>query len=319
MSEVVRQIEARMARKERLERFHLDLDHIGPGEKRHLYELMYAHGPGNGKIMLLPIDQGFEHGPRDFFPNPPSIDFEFQLELALEANYSGVACHIGLAEKHLKKYAGRVPLVLKINGRTSIPPDDEAFSPLDASVEDALRLGADAIGYTLYVGSPREAEDIAQFNRIRQEAKKYGLPVIMWAYPRGKYAETRGGGRDSLAMVDYAARVANELGAHLAKINLPQPPKGGSYDQSSPFKAYNEFKDISEVEALRMVVRSAGRTGILVSGGSKLSDEELLKKVEVCLEAGVDGFIFGRNIWQRKYDEALRISREIFSLIRRYQ
>lgn len=319
MSEVVRQIETRISRQERIEKFHLDLDHLGPGEKRRLYELMYAHGPGNGKIMLLPIDQGLEHGPRDFFPNPPSVDFEFQLELALEANYSGVACHVGLAEKHLKKYAGRIPLVLKINGRTSILPDDEAFSPLDASVEDALRLGADAIGYTLYVGSPREAEDIAQFTRIRQEAKRYGLPVIMWAYPRGKYAETRGGGRDSLAMVDYAARVANELGAHLAKINLPVPPKGGSYDQASPFKAYNEFKDISEIDALRMVIRSAGRTGILVSGGSKLGDEDLLRKVKICLEAGVDGFIFGRNIWQRKYEEALRISREIFTLIKQYQ
>lgn len=318
MSELVRQIEAKIARQERIEKFHLDLDHIGPGEKRHLYELMYAHGPGNGKIMLLPIDQGLEHGPRDFFPNPPSVDFEFQLELAVEANFSGVACHIGLAEKHLKKYAGKVPLVLKINGRTSIPPDEEAFSPLDASVEDGLRLGACAIGYTLYVGSPREAEDIAQFTRIRQEARRFGLPVIMWAYPRGKYAETRGGGRDSLAMVDYAARVANELGAHLAKINLPVPPKGGAYDSSSPFKAYNELKDISEVDALRQVIRSAGRTGVLVSGGSKLSDEELLAKVRVCLEAGVDGFIFGRNIWQRKYEDALKISREIFELMRRY-
>ncbi len=318
MSETIRQIEAKIAAKERLEKFHLDLENIGPGEKRRLYELMYAHGPGNGKIMLLPIDQGLEHGPRDFFANPPSVDFEFQLELALEANFSGIACHIGLAEKHLKKYAGKVPLVLKINGRTSIPPDDEAFSPLDASVEDALRLGADAIGYTLYVGSPREAEDIAQFTRVRQEAKRYGVPVIMWAYPRGKYAETRGGGRDSLAMVDYAARVANELGAHLAKINLPVPPKGGAYDSGSPFKAYSEFKDISEVDALRLVLRSAGRTGVLVSGGSKLSDEELLAKVRVCLEAGVDGFIFGRNIWQRKYEDALKISREIFELMRAY-
>lgn len=318
MSEVVDQIEAKIARKERIEKFHLDLENIGPGEKRRLFELMYAHGPGNGKIMLLPIDQGLEHGPRDFFSNPPSVDFEFQLELALEANFSGVACHIGLAEKHLKKYAGKVPLVLKINGRTSIPPDDEAFSPLDASVEDALRLGADAIGYTLYVGSPREAEDIAQFTRVRQEAKRFGLPVIMWAYPRGKYAETRGGGRDSLAMVDYAGRVANELGAHLAKINLPVPPKGGSYDSASPFKAYNMFNDISEVDALRLVLRSAGRTGVLVSGGSKLNDEELLAKVRVCLEAGVDGFIFGRNIWQRKYEDALKISREIFELMRSY-
>jgi class I fructose-bisphosphate aldolase len=319
MKDEIKFIEEKMLKRERVEKFSLNLDYLGAGEKRRLYELMYSHGPGNGKIMLLPIDQGLEHGPRDFFPNPASADLEFQLALALEGNYSGIVCHTGLAEKHLKKYAGKVPLVLKINGKTSIPPDDQPFSPLDASVEDAIRLGADAIGYTLYVGSPREAEDIIQVTRVRQEARRFGIPLIMWAYPRGPYAETRGGGRDSLAMVDYAARLANELGATLTKINLPTGPKGGSYDPQSPFKAYNQYKDISEEEALKMVVQSAGRTGVLVSGGGKMSDEELLKKVEVCLEAGVDGLIFGRNIWQRKYEDALKMTREIREMILRYQ
>jgi class I fructose-bisphosphate aldolase len=318
MNEKIFEIEERMKRGERAERFGLELDHLTTGEKRHLYELMYAHGPGNGKIMLLPVDQGMEHGPQDFFSNPPSSDLEFELELALEGNYSGIACHIGLAEKHTKRYAGRVPLVLKINGKTSILPEEQPFSPLDASVEEAVRLGADAIGYTLYVGSPREAEDVVQFCRVRQEAKRYGLPVILWSYPRGPYVETRGGGRDSLAMVDYAARMANELGATLAKINLPVPPKGGSYDAQGPFKSYNQYKDISEEAALRMAVQSAGRTGVLVSGGSKLDDEELFSKARICLDAGVDGLIFGRNMWQRKYDDALRMTKEIMELVRKY-
>lgn len=318
MKEYIQSIEEKIARRERAEKFHLELDCLTTGEKRRLYELMYAHGPGNGKIMLLPVDQGFEHGPRDFFANPSSVDFEFELALALEGNYSGIVCHIGLAEKHLKKYAGRIPLVLKINGKTSIPPDDQAFSPLDASIEDALRLGADAIGYTLYVGSPREAEDIAQFTKVRQEAKKYGIPVILWSYPRGLYAETRGGGRDSLAMVDYAARLANELAATLTKINLPEPPKGGVYDAASPFKSYNQYNDLPQEEALKMVVQSAGRTGVLVSGGEKLSDEELLEKVRICLEAGVDGLIFGRNMWQRKYEDALKMTHEIREMMAKY-
>ncbi|MGQ9672839.1 MAG: class I fructose-bisphosphate aldolase [Candidatus Aminicenantales bacterium] len=318
MKNVVKEIEEKMARQERVEKFSLALDYLATGERRRLYELMFAHGPGNGKMMLLPIDQGMEHGPRDFFANPPSADLEFQLSLALEANYSGIVCHIGLAEKHLRKYAGRVPLVLKINGKTSIPPDDLPFSPLDASVEDAIRLGADAIGYTLYVGSPREADDIAQFMQVRQECRKYGIPLIMWAYPRGPHVETRGGGRDSLAMVDYAARMANELGATLAKINLPVPPKGGTYDPQGPFKAYNAFKDIPEEDALRMVIQSAGRTGVLLSGGSKLSDEELFEKVRISLEAGVDGLIFGRNMWQRKYEDALKLSQEIIEIMRKY-
>ncbi|RLE02566.1 MAG: fructose-bisphosphate aldolase [Candidatus Aminicenantes bacterium] len=303
----------------RQQKFHLDLDFLTPGEKRHLYELMYAHGPGNGKILLLPVDQGLEHGPRDFFPNPPSADFEFELELAVEGNYSGIVCHIGLAEKYYKKYAGRVPLVLKINGKTGIPPDDEAFSPLDASLEDALRLGADAIGYTLYVGSPRESEDIEQFAFIRQEARRLGLPVILWSYPRGLYVEERGGGRDSLAMVDYAARVANELGATLTKINFPHIPRPDQYAPDNPFHPYNKFSDLSEKEALEMVVNSAGRTGVLISGGSKISDEDLLRKVRISLEAGVDGLIFGRNMWQRPYDEALRMTKEIMALMRSFK
>ncbi|MBN2199977.1 MAG: fructose-bisphosphate aldolase [Candidatus Aminicenantes bacterium] len=300
------------------ERFHIGLDGLGPGEKRRLYEMMFAHGPGNGKIMLLPIDQGLEHGPRDFFDNPPAADLEFELTLAAEAGFSGIACHIGLAEKHMKKWAGRVPLVLKINGKTSILPDDRPFSPLDASVEDALRLGADAVGYTLYVGSPAEAEDIAQFTRVRQEARRFGMPVIMWAYPRGPHVESRGGGRDSLAMVDYAARLANELGATLCKINLPEPPKAEVEALSSPFKAYGRFKNLTQEQALRAAVHSAGRTGVLVSGGSRLKDEELLKKSRLCLEAGVDGLIFGRNVWQRKYEDALKISREIRDMMRSF-
>ncbi len=313
----VEKIEQALREGKRAEKFSLDLDWITAGEKRRLYEIMYNHGPGNGKMMFLPIDQGLEHGPGDFFPNPPSGDFEFQLSLAEEGGYSGIVCHIGLAERHFKKYAGKVPLILKINGKTNIPSDEDAFSPLDADVEDAVRLGADAIGYTLYVGSPSQDRDFLQFMQVRQEARRFGIPVIMWAYPRGKFAELHGG-RDSFAMVDYAARVANELGTHLVKLNLPKPPQGGEYDPKGPFKGYNQYKDLPAEEALKMVVQSAGRTGVLVSGGGKVSDEDLLNKAKACLEAGVDGLIFGRNMWQRKYQDALRITKEIREMMRKY-
>ena len=312
------QIERTLREGKRVERFSLDMDHIGPGEKRRLYEFMYHHGPGNGKMIFLPVDQGLEHGPSDFFPNPPSVDFEFQLNLAEEGGYSGIVCHIGLAEKHFRKYAGRVPLVLKINGKTNIPSAEEAFSPLDATVEDALRLGADAVGYTMYVGSTRQDEDFLQFMELRQEARKFGMPVIMWSYPRGKFVDKVHGGRNSLAMVDYAARVANELGAHVVKLNLPTAPKEGKYDPKGPFKQYNNYLDLSQEDELRMVVQSAGRTGVLVSGGSKISDEDLLNKTRVCLDAGVDGLIFGRNMWQRKYKDALLITKEIKKLMLKY-
>ena len=127
---------------------------LSPGKRARLRRLLFDYGPGNGTLMLLPIDQGIEHGPRDFFPNPASKDPEYQFSLAAEAGYSAIACQIGLATRYYPDYAGQVPLILKVNGKTDVPPSDDAFSSTNASVEDAVRLGADAVGYTLYVGSP---------------------------------------------------------------------------------------------------------------------------------------------------------------------
>nr|NIV37426.1 fructose-bisphosphate aldolase [Anaerolineae bacterium] len=132
-----------------------DLD-LSLGKRTRLHRLLYEHGPGNGTLLFLPIDQGLEHGPVDFFPNPESADPDYQCRLALEGGYSGIVFHVGLAQKYMRDYAGKVPLVLKLNGKTNIPPDNHAFSPQTASVEDAVRLGADAVGYTLYVGSPAQ-------------------------------------------------------------------------------------------------------------------------------------------------------------------
>ena len=128
---------------------------LSPGKRTRLRRLLYDYGPGEGTLLFLPIDQGIEHGPRDFFPNPASKDPEYQFRLAAEAGYSAIACGYGMASKYYPDYAGQVPLLLKLNSKTDVPPADEAFSPCNASVEDAVRLGADAVGYTLYVGSPQ--------------------------------------------------------------------------------------------------------------------------------------------------------------------
>jgi class I fructose-bisphosphate aldolase len=282
-----------------------DLD-LPSGKKTRLYRLLHKYGPGNGRMMILPIDQGLEHGPRDFFVNPESLNPEFQLRLALEGGFSAIAFQVGLAEKYLRAFAGKVPLILKINGKTEVPPDDEAFSPCNASVEDAVRLGADAVGYTSYIGSPRQDDDFIQFGRVRRDAERAGIPVIMWAYPRGKFMEAKGG-RDSLYAVDYAARVAQELGADVVKVNYPKvdEEKRAQYP-----KEYRELK-LSKLEMLSHVVASAGRTLTLMSGGSKRSDEELFDDVRTALEAGVTGFIFGRNMWQRRFGEALEVAAKI--------
>ncbi|MCK4427884.1 MAG: fructose-bisphosphate aldolase [candidate division Zixibacteria bacterium] len=289
-----------------------DLD-LNLGKRTRLWRLLYRYGPANGRLLFLPIDQGLEHGPVDFFPNPESVDPFFQLRLAKEGGYSGIVFHIGLAQKYLKDFAGEVPLILKLNGKTNIPSDKYAFSPQTASVEDAVSLGADAVGYTLYVGSPAQGEDIRQFFEIREDCEKFGMPLIMWAYPRGEAIEAKRG-RDSLYAVDYAARVACELGADLVKLNLPE------YDEKKAKnlpKPYDQMKFTAQ-EGLEKVVKSAGRTLVLVSGGSKISDEDLLDKVKASMEAGVTGLIFGRNMWQRKYDDALKLTEKIKRIMSEY-
>lgn len=290
----------------------LDQLDMSLGKRVRLRRLLYGRGPKNGTLLILPIDQGLEHGPVDFFPNPPSQDPDFQWRLALEGNYSAVACHYGLARKYMTKYAGEVPLLLKINGKTAIPSDAHALSTMTASVEDAVALGADAVGYTLYVGSPRQDEDFNQFQMVREDCDKYNMPLVVWSYPRGEAIEQKGG-RDSLYAVDYAARVALEVGADIVKLNIP---KHGSKDADQP-KEYAGI-DYDFGEGARRVVASAGRCLVLFSGGSKLGDDDLMLKVRTSMEAGATGLIFGRNMWQRPMDEALAITERVQDVLKEF-
>ena len=216
---------------------------LAPGKRTRLRRLLFEFGPGNGTLLLLPIDQGIEHGPRDFFANPASKDPEYQFRLAAEAGYSAIACQIGLAEKYYPDYAGQVPLLLKVNGKTDLPPSDEALSTTNASVEDAVRLGADAVGYTLYVGSPRQDHDLHQLKGVREDCDRYGMPLVIWAYPRGSAVDAKGG-QNSFYAIDYAARMAMEMGADVVKLNLPSPEP--NKDSPAP---YNEL-EVSQEEAV---------------------------------------------------------------------
>ncbi|MGI0054436.1 MAG: class I fructose-bisphosphate aldolase [Thermoplasmata archaeon] len=282
------------------------------GKRARLKRMLYAHGPGGGTLLVLPIDQGLEHGPADFFANPASQDPNYQFELARDGRFSAIALHAGLAQKYFSEYAGEVPLILKINGKTNIPPDTEAFSPLTATVEDAVRLGADAIGYTIYAGSPAQDRDFAQFRAVRADADRFGMPVIVWAYPRGEVIAKRGG-KESLYAIDYAARVALELGADVVKVNYPVR-SAKDQDSPPPYPGLNLDADA----AFRKVVESAGRALVLVSGGEKIADAELLHKVRTSMEAGATGVIFGRNMWQRPRSDALVLTRELHAIFRDY-
>ncbi len=283
---------------------------LSTGKKARLQRILFQHGVGNGTAIFLPYDQGLEHGPRDFFANPAAGDPAYIVKLAVEGGFNGIAIQVGMAEKFYWTYAGEVPLVLKINGKTEVPADDEALSPLNASVEDAVRLGADAVGYTLYVGSPLQAQDFEQFRHVRAECDRFAMPLIVWAYPRGKYVNDKGG-KDSFYMVDYAARTAAELGADVVKVNFPDPTKRKGV--KSEYDA-----DFTEQQAVDSVVRSAGRSLVLLSGGERAGDDEMLEKSRMSLEAGATGLIFGRNVWQREHDESLRFVAKLKDLLAKY-
>ncbi|MFX1482346.1 MAG: class I fructose-bisphosphate aldolase [Promethearchaeota archaeon] len=287
-----------------------DLHHLNLGKRTRLSRLMYEHGPGNGKMLFLPIDQGLEHGPVDFFTKHDCLNPEYQFRLAVEGGYSGIALHLGLAEKYGPKFAGKIPIVLKINGKTRIPPADEPVSPMTGSVEDAVRIGADAIGYTLYVGSPNQYTDFTQFRKVKADAERYGMPIIMWAYPRGSAVEQKGG-RNSLYAIDYAARVANELGADVVKLNVPETSPESRAKQQPPY----DKLDLSTEEMVAKVVKSAGKTLVLFSGGGKVTDEEVIDRARICVEQGASGLIFGRNLWQRDWDDAMRMTKILKDLL----
>ncbi len=283
---------------------------LSTGKRARLYRILYRHGLGNGTAMFLPYDQGLEHGPRDFFANPAAADPAYIVRLAVEGGFNGVALQVGNAEKFYADVAGEVPLILKLNGRTELPPADAPFSPLNASVRDAVRLGADAIGYTLYVGSSRQAEDFAQFRMVREDAEAQAMPIIVWAYPRGSAVENAGG-QDSFYAIDYAARTAAEVGADIVKVNVPDP--SATQGVKAPYD-----RSYTTQQAVAAVVASAGRAQVVFSGGTKAGDETVLSRTREAMDAGAIGVIYGRNIWQREHDESLRFTAKITDILARY-
>lgn len=263
------------------------------GQKSRMHHLTrFTHH----RLLILPIDQGLEHGPEDFLPHPHSWDTHHAYRLAHATPCSAVAVHIGLAEKHQWHHPD-VPLILKLNGKTRIPQNVPPFAALTAQVEDALRLNAQAVGYTLYVGSARQDEDFRQFEQVRAEAHRYGLPVIMWAYPRGEHVDRQGGPNDP-RMVQYAARVAQELGADIVKVNVPN--------------ADPEHLQ----EHLHTILLAAGPTKVVFAGGELGEANQVLQTARTVLQAGASGLMFGRNLWQRPFEEALNVSEHLLHLLR---
>ncbi len=222
----------------------------------------------NGKAMFLACDQGLEHGPSDF--NEKSIDPQHILDIALEGGFTAVILQPGVAEKYYHGAYKEVPLIVKLNGKTRLPKIDP-ISRQTCSVERAVKMGASAVGYTIFDGSRAEPEIFQEFGRIVEEAHDHGLPVIAWVYPRGQDV------KDDLAndIIAYSARIGLELGADMVKLK------------------YN-----GDLENFKWVLKCAGRTKVVISGGSKKPREEFLKEVYDVVHAGGDGLAVGRNVWQ---------------------
>ena len=284
---------------------------LSTGKKARLHRILYQHGLGNGTALFLPYDQGLEHGPRDFFANPAAGDPRYIIELAVEGGFNGIAIQIGLAEKFYWDYAGEVPLILKLNGKTDIPPDAEALSPVHARSRRRCGSARTRSATPSMSARLRRSRTSRSTATVRADASRLGMPLIVWAYPRGAAIEAKGG-KDSFYAVDYAARTASELGADVVKVNFPHPEKRDGREAAT----YDA--EFSSQQAIDAVVRSANRTLVLVSGGEKAGDEAMLEKARQSMEAGATGLIFGRNVWQREHDESLRFVSQLQEILTKY-
>jgi class I fructose-bisphosphate aldolase len=285
-----------------------------PGTLTNLDRIM-NHGrlAGTGKLVILPVDQGFEHGPgRSFGPNPPAYNPHYHFELAIEAGVNAYAAPLGFLEAGARDFAGQVPLILKVNDHDVLIDEKDPHQALTGSVEDALRLGASGIGFTIYPGSSYRLEMYGQIRAYAAEAKRNGLVVIVWSYPRGSGLSKEG--ETAIDVTAYAAHIAAELGAHIVKVKLPS----AHLEQEAARKVYEKEKIAigTLVDRVRHVVQSNfdGRRILIFSGGPTDETSNFLKEVEAIHRGGGFGSIVGRNSFQRKKPEAIKFLQDIINI-----
>ncbi len=278
-----------------------------PGTLTNLARIL-NHGTlgGTGKFVILPVDQGFEHGPaRSFAPNPPAYDPRYHIELALEAGCNAYAAPLGFLEAAAREFAGDIPLILKVNNHDSLNDEKDPQQALTSGVADALRLGCCAVGYTIYPGSAHRFDMYQTLRAYAEEAKRNGLSVVVWSYPRGSGLSKEG--ETAIDVTGYAAQIAAQLGAHIVKVKLPS----GHLEQDAARKVYEKEKVAigTAAERVRHVVQCAfnGRRIVIFSGGPADTDEKVLDEIRAIHQGGGFGSIIGRNSFQRKKADALRL------------
>ncbi|UOF01732.1 class I fructose-bisphosphate aldolase [Bdellovibrio bacteriovorus] len=261
---------------------------------------------GTGKLVILPVDQGFEHGPaRSFAKNPDGYDPAYHVELAIESGCSAYAAPLGAIEAIARDYAGEIPLILKINNSDTLFGNKAPISALTSYVDDALRLGCVGIGFTIYPGSAERKHQYEEIAQAARAAKEAGLVVIIWSYARGEQLSKEG--ETAIDVIAYAAHIAAQLGAHIIKVK----PPSAHIEQAAAAKVYQEqgIKVSTMADRIRHVVQACfnGKRIVIFSGGEAKGTEELLKEVSELAQGGAFGSIMGRNAFQRPKKEAIQL------------
>ena len=286
-----------------------------PGTKANLARiLMHGKLGGTGKLVILPVDQGFEHGPaRSFAPNPAAYDPHYHFKLAIDAGLSAYAAPLGMIEAGAGTFAGQIPTILKVNSSNSLARDKDGPSQaLTGSVQEAVRLGCSAIGFTIYPGSDNAFGMMEQIREMTEEAKAYGLAVVVWSYPRGGDLTKKG--ETAVDICAYAAHMAALLGAHIIKVKPPT----GHLELDAAKKAYdaNKVAISSMAERIAHVVQSCfnGRRIVVFSGGEAKDLDGLYNEIRGLRDGGANGSIIGRNTFQRSREEAMEMLNTIIDI-----
>jgi class I fructose-bisphosphate aldolase len=276
---------------------------------------MLNHGrlAGTGKMVILPVDQGFEHGPaRSFAPNPAGYDPRYHFQLAIESGCNAYAAPLGSLEAGAADFAGEIPLILKANNHDVLNDEKDPISAVTSSVEDALRLGCSAIGFTIYPGSSERTQMYEQLREMTLEAKAAGLAVVVWSYPRGSALSKEG--ETAIDVVTYAAQIAAQLGANIIKVKLPS----AKVELPEAQKVYQKYDiPISTLaDRVQHVIQStfAGRRIVIFSGGAAAADDQVFNEARAIRDGGGTGSIIGRNSFQRKKADAVKFLSTIMGI-----
>lgn len=288
-----------------------------PGVRANLARML-NHGnlAGTGKMVILPVDQGFEHGPaRSFAPNPAGFDPDYHAQLAIDSGCNAYAAPLGFLEAVADRFAGELPLILKLNNSDTLAKVEQPCSAVTASVKDAVRLGCTAIGYTIYPGSGLRNRMYEDLRQLILEAKDAGLPSVVWAYPRGAGLSKEG--EQAADVTAYAAQVSAQLGAHVIKV---KPPKD-HVEQAEAKKVFEKYNIPTKTLAdrVRHVVQSSfnGKRIVIFSGGEAKNTPALLEEIRELAKGGAFGSIMGRNAFQRPKAEAVKLLQDVQEIFRK--